>query len=109
MRFRLCVLCVRIQLRGLRVRFRLCALCVRFTLRGLRVRILHFSACEVVAVEIRAEEAEQEVQQLSGVEAEADAAERAIRAAITFSEEPPARPKLWEAVVTADGTRMNET
>ncbi len=42
-------------------------------------------------------------------EAEADAAERAIRAAITFSEEPPARPKLWEAVVTADGTRMNET
>ena len=48
-------------------------LCVRFDLRGLRVRILHFSACEVVAVEVRAEEAEEEVEQLAGVEAEADA------------------------------------
>ncbi len=41
-------------------------------------------------------------------EAEAEAAEKAIRAAITFSETPVARPKLWEAVVTADGTLLNE-
>ena len=65
------------DLSGLRVRFGLCVLCVRFELRGLHVRILPLSACDVVAVEIRAEEAEQEVEQLTGVEAESDIADKA--------------------------------
>ena len=39
----------------------------------MRFLLLPLSACEVVAVEVRSEEAEQEVQQLAGVEAEADA------------------------------------
>jgi hypothetical protein len=36
-------------------------------------------------------------------EADADAAEAAIRAAVTFSDAPVERPPLWYAIVTRDG------
>ena len=39
-------------------------------------------------------------------EAEADAAEQAIRAAVRISSDPVERPPLWYAIVTKDGTKM---
>ena len=41
-------------------------------------------------------------------EEEADAAEQAIREAITFSETPVERPPLWYAIVTKDGVQKAE-
>ena len=38
-------------------------------------------------------------------EAEADAAEQALRAAVTLSDEPAERPPLWYAIVTRDGVQ----
>ncbi len=39
-------------------------------------------------------------------EAEADAAEQAIRAAVRISSDPVERPPLWYAIVTKDGAKM---